>query len=282
MSLGILLTWFTSYYVIKILVLVIGFWFMWTTRSNRSQDFRLLWYSVGLFLLGEVFCGINIYINQRLVLSFEILHGVGMAAGFSLFFYALWWIIDSRVVHFTDESRSCLLLRACEECDRDEGGCQYERLFGWLLIALAVLAAAPYFSPIEEIRYPVAELNLREVFGTPILPDVTLFPGGTQFVQPYILDFLVKRIYPGIALLMFLLSYVSLRWGGAKKDHLTVGLLAIGLGTLSFASLKLTIHSLFHELAFSSLWEELTELMFIVLVVLGYRLFAGGKHGKEA
>ena len=250
---------------------------MWLTRENRDTGFRWLWYGVGLFLLGEVFCGINIYITQDMVLSWEILHGAGMVAGFSLFFYAAWRIIDSNVAHFSENSRPCVLLGFCGFCDREKGGCQYERLFGWFLLALAIMSVFPFFAPLKDLGYFVDEFSLREVVGLSWIPDMIIFPGGYEYVHPVILEVLDKRIYPGIALVSFLLSYFSLHLAGPKRDHLTMALFGMGMGSLSYAAMKVTLYSVLDELAFASLWEEGTELMFILLVFLTWRLFREGK-----
>jgi hypothetical protein len=277
MTLGTLITFFTSYYLFKLTVLFIGIRFIWNTKGNDDPGFRLVWYGVGLFLLGETFCGVNIYITQRLVLSLEILHGVGMAAGFSVFFYGLWRILDSHVVHFTDDSRSCMLLRACTECDREEGGCQYQRLFGWFLLALALIALVPLFSPLKELRYAISEFNLQDLVSFSWIPDFVPFPGGTEFVHPVILDVLHKRVYPLIAAVSFTTSYLMLRFAGQGRDRITMAFAGLGLGTLSYSALKVILYSTIDELAYSALWEELTELLFIVLVVMTYRLFSQPK-----
>lgn len=255
---------------------------MWQSRQNRDSGFRLLWYGVGLFLLGEVFCGVNIYITQRLVLPYEILHGAGMVAGFSLFFYAAWWIVDSHVVHFTDNSNPCVLKRFCASCDRDTGGCQYERFFGWLLMALAIISLLPFFAPLTQFSYFVEEFNIREVVGLSWVPDMVIFPGGYGYKHPIILEILDKRVYPAIACISFILSYMSLRLAGPGRDRLTMALAGMGMGSLSYAAMKVILYSILDELAYASLWEEGTELMFIVLVVLTYRLFSEGKRAEPA
>jgi hypothetical protein len=220
---------------------------------SKAADLRLLGWSLLVFLIGEVFCAINyVFLKDNSYFS-EYMHSYSMAIAFGLAAYALLEGLDQRVVHFSEADKRCALLPVCGGCVKYERvRCGIRRIAQFMGIALIILAAIPLLAPFSTTAY-----------------NTEVGPLIHYYTRPIVHQWFEARFSPILAMLLSGLALLVM----GRTSHITVhplarALLCAGLGFLGFGVFRVTLGMVYAEsLVWAVVWEEVTELMFVALVI---------------
>jgi hypothetical protein len=241
----------------KPLYMLLALGLVWLLRREREREVRLLWWAMLSFFVGESFCALNYLFADDGSVAFEALHMLGMAGQNALLPWALFELLDRRVLRFSDPSAGCAAVRFCGRCYKNAAvACGAQRLFLVIVPALMLVSTLPFCLP------PHAGTCLATVLGTDVTYGVGLWVELLEF-----------RLFPSVALVLFAVALAQL-WRG--EQHLRAAALPFfwGLGFAVFALLRFLLTRSFAErLAWADVWEELTELCVTLAVALGLWLF---------
>jgi hypothetical protein len=250
-----LVTTVTAFFVkpfYMLLALVTGIW-LW--RKRETDLARLRWGFL-VFFAGEAACAIRWSVPFGSDV-FEMGHGLGMVAVGALLPWGVFELFDQRVLAFSNPERTCAFQRLCQRCwKREAVRCGLHRIMRVAVPFLAMVALVPLSEPIQPVvlRY--------QVFGTWVIDETTPLIAVAQ-----------GRLYPLMALWMFVVAWLDLRKGSAGIERAKLPFFA-GLGFLAYALLRFLLHHAFGEAVFwANAWEELTELATIVLLVFALWAF---------
>lgn len=224
--------------------------------KSRSGITVLQW-SVIIFLLGETFCGIDIYLFRQMTLFNELVHETAMMFSFSGFVWS------AMILSNTD--RNCLGI-ACPQrnlCQIKPEDCSQARIMAGLLkvglLGLIILSVMPFFAVPFSTTDTLAAGIGNKIFGSYRIVDYS-------FLWSF-------RLYlaPGITLAVFCVILIRLFINGGliKLDRM---LLSLGLGFLIFIINRLFLLYVFRENgAWGNFFEEIQELMFILILLIWSR-----------
>jgi hypothetical protein len=243
----------TIYMLLALLAIVL----VW--KESTPSLVALRW-SMICFLLGELACWVNIvaFVEERLWL--EYLHSGGMVVSIGFLAWAGLEAVDDQVIHYSAPSRKCAMVGVCHGCVKaGPHPCALERLFRWGLPLVMLLTLMPLTVLILPVAYHT------QVFG---MPRTLLHSAAMQWYE--------MRYVPLAGLLLIGVAWgISLR-GGRSPDVLAASkiLLSAGAGHLGFAFLRLACFDFYRDqLVWFVFWEECTELLLVVAVLLSLWIF---------
>ena len=244
-------------FVIKPLYMLISFSLVWILKNARSSDLIALRWGLLAFFIGEAFCSINYLIfHDKSILS-EFLHNYGMVVSFAFIGYALQEGLDKYVIQYSHPTKRCSFIGLCNNCIKSQDvPCRVKQIFKFSLIILGSLAFIPLLAEVREISYYV------DIIGTPY-----------NFIRPRVHQLFEIRYSPLLALLMFLIAFLSMHFSKEKQipELARISVFA-GIGALGFGIFRLFFNSVFAKnLAWSASWEELTE--FILMIAIAYLIW---------
>jgi len=199
-------------------------------EQRRTAIIALHWGQI-TFLAGEIFCAINFYIYKHESVLSEYLHSYGMALAFGFTSFALlegWeWLFASR-------NRSQFMQEA-------------QTILKFSLPIFAALSFIPILSPLQSEVYAVSIFN---------------FPYSYTRLDFY--EVYERRMLPILAIIAFIVTYLSLLRKSETISFLTKVFLCAGLGALSFSFFRVALNAIFvNDMVWFEFWEEATELMFV-------------------
>jgi rhodanese-related sulfurtransferase len=230
-------------YMLLSLVLVGVLW------RRRAADLVALRWAMILFFAGEMFCALNYGITTHQSDLLEYLHSFGMVLCFGFTTYAIFEAMDERLIKYSDADQKCAAVGLCRGCIKYTNiPCGLKRMFLLLIPAAAVMALLPFCSRLEPVSY-----NTR-IFGT--------FYNYSNAVVQQIYE---MRLCPLAAIGLLIVSFLLL----ALKRHDPVRaskiFFAAAMGPLGFAFFRLFLFTPFRDnLVWFNVWEEITELLFVV------------------
>lgn len=232
--------------IYMILALAMGL-LLWR-RSER--DLSLLGKGMLLFFIGEALCALR-FLGAGPCDPLETGHGLGMVAMGAWVAWGLVELGDHRVLGYSDPARTCVLGRFCQRCwKREAVPCGLHRIMLFLLPVLAILALLPLTAR------PRPMLLDYSVFGTMVRDETTP-----------LIEILQIRVYPLLALWLFLVAFLDLYQGKTKLERAKAPFF-IGMGFLSYALLRFLLHRAFGEAVFwANAWEEVTELATVLSMI---------------
>jgi hypothetical protein len=220
---------------------------------KRDADLVLIRWSLLSFFVGEAACYANIIFANGTSDGFEIAHGLGMVGQNVLLPWGLFLFFDRRALRFSADDQVCSLQRLCGRCwKRDDVSCALQRIFLFLLFGIGAFALLPLSAPLRPT--------------TVILP---IYGHDWTHQMSLLIAFLQFRVYVGLALLLFVATFVLLLAGraGTRRAQLPFFL---GLGFLVFPLLRFFLEEAYRDMpVWAEWWEEATEF----LAVFGTGLF---------
>ena len=218
-------------------------------RNRKDPPVRALAWGMLAFFLGESACAINFLFYRLDNFAWEFWHCYGMMIAFGFMVYAVMDFTDRHVLHFTDRGTGCVFLRFCHACSKSSpSSCTIRRLVLFLIPAAGILCLLPISAPIKDL-----------------LCIGTVFYNDVLFAHPVLQQWFEIRIYPGVALLFYLVAWLTLLrgkeewWDGCKL------LLAAATGILGFSLMRLTLFWVFSDnILWANTWEEITEFLFVL------------------
>ena len=245
-----------SAFVCKPIYMLLSFmWIVWLWRRGEP-DLVALRRGLIAFWLGENACTVNYLCFGGLSDLWEYFHNFGMAVGFAFIAWAALEAVDRRVIKLSAPKERCAILNLCKHCVKYESvPCKLQRVFKMLIPASLVVAAMPLLAGIKVVSYQAVVM------------------GATQQYELMVSSQLFENYYcPAVAILLLTAS-----WGVMmlkKNDPVPAAkvLFAAALGPLGFGFMRLFLSGVFvQNLLWYVVWEELTELLFVVAV--GYVLW---------
>lgn len=220
---------------------------------SRATDLRLLGWGLLIFLIGEVFCAINYIFLRDNSFFAEYMHSSSMALAFGLAAYALLEGLDERLVHFTLADQHCAMLPVCGPCVKYQAvRCGIRKIAQFLCIALIFLGIIPLLAPFIYTAY-----------------NTQIGPIFHYYVRQFVHQWFEARYSPLVGILLTSLALLVMQLTPRATLHpLARALLCAGLGFFGFALFRVTLGMIYAEaLVWATVWEELTELMFVVGVI---------------
>ncbi len=233
-------------YEILALLIVILLW------RYKDPDLAAVRRAMIAFLIGENGCAVNFVFFNDQSHFLEFVHSYGMLVAFGLFFHALMKALDIRVLKFTAAEDTCTLLPLCKECYKYRPtACKLRLLFLYVIPASAVVALMPLTAPLG------SHFIKGEVFG-----------GDVLFGHPMVRQIFEIRLCPILALVCFAIAFTILLLKKEKGFEASKIFYAMGLGPLAFGVMRFLIFwGYYRTPLWADVWEELTELLFIVMLL---------------
>lgn len=243
---------FTTAFIIKPLYMALALVIAGLLRRRGEVELVAVRWGMGLFFLGELACALNYLLYQDNSQLLDYLHNYGMVCAFALFAYALVAVLDERSMHYSDREKRCALLTSCGGCYKQNVmDCSLLTLFLYLLPALAAAAAIPLAATLGRRLY------IGVVLGAPVLFDHTL---ASQLIE--------VRFFPLMAMVFLLFAFALLLIRREEGFGAAKVLVALGLGPLAFSLMRFLLGWGFAgQPHWADIWEELTELMFIIIIL---------------
>lgn len=219
-------------------------------RRTADSSVRRLRQALAWFLAGEVVCaieflmpGTHIAMGLRPV---DLGHGAGMVIMGMLLPWALFELLDRRVLNLSDPEHACAVQRFCGRCwkrNDHHATCGVKQLFLVVAPVLAAVSLLPLTLPLRPIHQVSRVFSTVVDFGMPL---------GNQVVE--------FRLYPIAAALCFLIATFALR-GGIAGMRRAQKPFFLGLGLMTFSLMRFLLEYAFqHAPVWADFWEEVTEL----------------------
>jgi hypothetical protein len=239
-------------------------WMVWLWRQP-ARDLASLRWGLIWFWLGENACSINYLFFARGSDLWEYFHNYGMAVGFSFMIYALLEAVDVRVFKLSPPRERCAALGLCGGCAKySPMSCRLQRVFKLLLPAVVLAAMLPLTAGFKHIAYRAEILGRPQFYSHPM--SCQLFEN----------DFCAA-----LGVLLVGASWLVLMLKRDDPLPASKALLAAGLGPLAFGATRLFFTSTFSQnLLWFDVWEELTELLFILGIGAVLWTFRAALFGK--
>jgi rhodanese-related sulfurtransferase len=232
------------FYTLLSLVLAVVLW------RRREPDLAAFRWAMVAFFIGENFCAANYLIYGERSILFEHLHSFGMVACFGLAGWAVLEGIDRRILRLSEPGARCAAAGLCHGCSKADPSapCGLERVFRFIVPALAVLAIPPLLAEPSTVAYNT------KIFGT-----------FYSYTHPGIHQIYEIRFCPAAALFFLGASLLALLFKRREPIAWSKLLFAAGLGPLGFCYLRWVLLAAYREdLVWFAFWEEITELLFIM------------------
>jgi phage shock protein E len=257
---------FTGFFV-KPLYTVISlaiFLFLW---RQSAPDLTALRWAMICFFVGENFCAANyLGCGDRSVL-FEYLHSYGMVLCFGLTTYALLEGIDLRLLKLSNPESQCAALGLCRRCIKHaDAPCGLRRVFQFLIPAMMTVSLAPLCADMVPNSY-----------------NTTIFGTFYNYSHPIVHQVFEVRYLPAAAFVLLGVSLLLLR--PARPDAMLWPKIffAAGIGAMGFSFFRLFLLDCYRDnLLWFASWEEFTEMLFILGVVLVLWTFRHSIFSKPA
>ncbi len=243
---------FISAFIIKPIYMLLSLLAIFMLRKTKAIDLLALRWAMISFFVGEAFCAINYLIfNDDSYLS-EFIHSFGMVLSFVFVSYAFIEGFDSRIIRFSDTSKRCAMLTICKSCYKHSPiECNLHKMFKFLVPVFILLATMPLLFDTLPISYNTI------VFDTPY--------SFSHLTAYQIYEF---RVLPFTAIAFFLATMLFIFTNRVTDDKTKI-LFSLGFGFLGFSIFRLFIFGVYQtNLVWFTVWEEVTELMYIAMVLV--------------
>ena len=225
----------------------------WVIWKWPESHWRMLRWAMLVFFAGENACAVNYLFYGLENFTWEFWHCYGMLIAFGLTFLALLDFLDQQLIHYSQPDKACAWFSLCKSCYKHKPmACNMRMLFIYTVPGLVVLCAIPLSAPFLDFTC------VGGVYGH----DVVF----THALQQQLFEI---RIYPILAMLCF--AWVWIQLIRRKEAALVVSMpfLAAGLGLLGFSMMRFVLFWSFSgNILWAEVWEEITEFLFITLMVV--------------
>lgn len=257
-------------YFIKLVYMLVALAVLALIWREHGRAWLALQGSLAAFWLGEFFCAINILFFVEEALVFEYLHSLFMVFCLGLLFFSVMEVVDKELLHFSNPSARCALVGVCKNCVKahpgSPGACLLHRLFQWMIPLGAVVVLMPLIAQPMKFSFETSVFGVQRIL-THLMP-----------IQWY-----EVRFSPAAALVFMAAAWLALAWRGGTTDGVQISkiLLSVGAGHLGFSLMRLAFASFYRErLVWFVFWEELTELLLVVGVLVVVVLIRPGRFAR--
>ena len=249
-------------FVIKPLYMMIAALILVLLWRQLAKEMLLLRYAMVSFLFGEGACALNYLVAGNAGLWLEFFHGAGMVGTYALVFGAFFVFMDEKVINYSDDNRRCAMQRFCRHCWKNQAvDCGFFRVSLVALIMLAACALVPVTMPIRPFTI------ILPVFGSDVL-----------WLKDFWNLFVEYRVYPILGSLSAV-ACLAILYPGKHRIKQAQPMLFTSIGLIGYAFFRFGLLLTFNEnQAWADWWEELSELMLVVLVWVFLVVFRQSYH----
>jgi len=233
--------------------------------AGRSRN--ILGLSFAAFVVGELFCAVDVYIRRGMSPFDESAHDLFMAAAFGLFFMGAYERIRAAGrcpnLHCGSSATCGLSAADCPE------SANFGPLAGWAMLGAAATGIIPIMA-----RPGVLEVLLPAGLGGRSF-------GAYLYARTAGLSLLQQKVFPALAMTALVLAALSYMRRG-KLTLFGAWSAALGAGTLTFAFNRLIlVHAFYPEAVLTAVVEEALEALFLAFALAWLRR-AGHALPREA
>ncbi len=234
-------------YELVTLIIVVVIW------RRRESHWRTMRWAMVAFFVGENACAVNFLFYGLENFTWEFWHCYGMLVAFGLAAYALLDFIDHQMIHYSQRDKPCAFLGLCKSCYKHKPvACNLWILFLFAVPAVMLLCFMPLSAPFRNFTC------VGKVFGNDVL-----------FTHSLLQQLCEIRIYPWLAMGFLALTWAVLIVGKESAMERSKAFFATGLGVLGFSVLRFLLFWAYAEnILWAEAWEEITEFLFVLTVVL--------------
>lgn len=251
---------FKPSYMLLSLVLAAVLW------RAKSPDLVALRWALLFFFIGEAFCMANYYVYRDASYLFENFHSFGMVLNLGFVTFAVFEGMDSRLVKYRDPDQKCAALGLCRACFKyTHVPCGLKRLFLYLTPACIILCFMPLTAEPHAVSYNTRIMGVLYNYSHPTVDQLYEI-----------------RCCPVFAIPLFTVAFLILLL--KKEDPVSPSkvFFAAGMGYLGFAFFRLFLFTPYRDdLIWFVLWEEITEMIYVVGVGFVLWVFRDGLFPKS-
>jgi len=253
-----------AFFVKPVYMLLSLVWIVWLWRRTEP-DLTALRRGLIAFWLGENACTVNYLCFGGHSDFWEFLHNYGMAVGFTFIVWAVLEAVDSRIIKLSAPKERCAVLNLCKHCIKYESvPCKLQQVFKMLIPAILMVATLPFCAGIQVVAYDANVLGSTEHYALMV---------SSQWFENY--------FCPTLAIIFLCAAWGVMVFKKHDPVPLAKTLFAAALGPLGFSFMRLFLSAAFSgNLLWYVVWEELTELLFIVAVGYVLWIFRHSLFGK--
>jgi hypothetical protein len=248
-------------FVVKPLYMLLALGLAAVLWRRREADLAALFWAMAAFFVGEAFCAANYLAYGERSLLFEYLHCYGMVLSFGLVTFAVLEGVDRRLVKLSDPGATCAAIALCQQCVKYKPvPCGLKRVFLVVIPAAIVMALAPLTASLAPVAY-----NTR-ILGT--------FYTHTHAIAHQVFEI---RYLPMAALVLLAIALAVLLFKRAESIFWSKLFFSAGMGAMGFSYFRAILLHLYRDnLAWFAIWEEVTELLFVVGTISVLWIFRRG------
>lgn len=274
--------------VVKVAVMVFGGWLLyklyrarqteqpdrlWILLPDEDQpEVRILWWSLVLFAIGELTCGVEVYVLFKSSPIFSACHAITSAFGMGLFALGAYLFLDKKLFRYG--GRGCIGNRICKGCTiAEDDGCKFRTLMTLIAVFVVLVAIAPFFTSTERMfadmkRWALPFASWNTWYDGTVVPWLVANvegydPTGVAFSLPPSMLVIEFRILPALALALAAASIPLARSG---REPLATKLLVFATGVLSYSYFELVLYRVTGDVLLGSLAHEIVEFWFLIVV----------------
>jgi rhodanese-related sulfurtransferase len=244
-------------FVVKPLYVILTFLIILMLWGKKSRDLILIRNAMAAFFIGENACTMNYLLASNASATLEFIHGLGMVATIFLLVWGFISFLDDRVLHYLEPERPCAFQRHCKHCWKNvDVSCGLHKLALFVVPAFAFASLIPVTMPLR-----------------PFVITMPVFLSDVLWVKDFWNLMFEFRVYPILGALCFVIAFLFLRRGkaGLKKAQLP---LFCATGFVGYSFFRFGLFLTFREnQAWANWWEESTELILVVTVLLFLDVF---------
>ncbi len=234
-----------SLYMLLSLALVVILW----RAGPLAPDTLALRRGLLAFFVGESFCLVNYALFDEQSYFVEYLHCYGMVVAFAFVTYASIEAFDRRIMNLNAEKATCAAIRMCGPCIKNKPvPCGARRSFMGVILAVMVLFLIPLSAPISY------QADVTRVYGE--LHSYVALAVYQRFETIYL---------PFAGLLLCAAAFLVMLFKKPNPMPIATILFSAAAGGLGFGLFRLLLVAGFRDaMAWNIIWEELTELLFVL------------------
>lgn len=244
---------------------------LWLLLPQRDEpEVKVLWWSLVLFYLSELTCGVEVYVlfqSNRWLSSF---HAFASAGGMALFALGLYLMLDRRMVHYGQ--KRCAINAICKGCTIEKPeGCRFTTVATLLATFVALAAVYPWFVSTDRLvantsAYALPFESWNTWYDQTVVPwlmaNVSAYdPTGEAYYIPSMVLEVEFKVLPLIAFVAATASIFMLR---TRREVLGIKVAALAFGFLSYTYFELIVYKTTDDVILGSLGHEVAEFWFLV------------------
>lgn len=255
-------------FVIKPIYTILSLFIVIVLWKRVELELKALKWSMIFFFIGENFCAANfLFTENHDVYLLEYFHSLGMVLSFGFAAFALIEGMDRYATHFTEPDKKCSFTSFCRRCIKYEPvTCGLQSFLIFVGIAGALVALMPLRAELQVVSYNTKIWGTLYNYNHPIIYQVFEF-----------------RYFPLLASGLFFAAALILWVGRDNRLHMSKMIFAAGVGPFGFSLFRFIVfHGFRTNLAWMDFWEEITEFIFILGVILVLWFFRRSLFKRES